>query len=41
LGTAYALEGNAAKARQAWETAVSLEPTNRFALDHLRMLDAR
>jgi tetratricopeptide (TPR) repeat protein len=41
LGTAYALEGNAAHARQAWETAVSLEPTNRFALEHLRALKAK
>jgi tetratricopeptide (TPR) repeat protein len=41
LGTAYALEGNAAKARQAWTTALRLEPTNRFALDHLRTLNAK
>ena len=41
LGTAYALEGNAAKARQAWASALRLEPTNRFVLDHLRMLNAK
>jgi tetratricopeptide (TPR) repeat protein len=36
LGPAYSLEGNAAKAREAWETALRLEPTNRFVLDRLR-----
>jgi protein O-mannosyl-transferase len=41
LGTAYALEGNAAKARQAWTTALRLDPTNRFALEHLRSLNAK
>jgi hypothetical protein len=41
LGTAYALEGNAAKAREAWTNALRIEPTNRFALDHLRMLNAK
>jgi len=41
LGTAYALEGNEAKARQAWTTALRLQPTNRFALEHLRALNAK
>jgi protein O-mannosyl-transferase len=41
LGTAYALEGNAAKAREAWTTALRVEPTNRFALDRLRALKAK
>jgi tetratricopeptide (TPR) repeat protein len=41
LGTAYALENNAAKARQAWETALRLEPTNRLASEHLRALKAK
>jgi protein O-mannosyl-transferase len=41
LGTAYALGGNAAKARQAWTNALRLEPTNRFVIDHLRMLNAK
>jgi hypothetical protein len=38
LGTAYALAGNAEKAREAWTNALRLEPTNRFVLDRLRML---
>jgi protein O-mannosyl-transferase len=41
LGTACALEGNAAKAREAWSTALRLEPGNRFALDHLRALNGK
>jgi hypothetical protein len=41
LGTAYALEKNSAKARQAWETALRLEPTNRLASEHLRALNAK
>jgi tetratricopeptide (TPR) repeat protein len=41
LGTAYALEGNSAKARQAWATALRLQPTNRFALEHLRALNGK
>jgi tetratricopeptide (TPR) repeat protein len=41
LGTAYAMEGNAPKAREAWETALRLEPTNRFALDRLRALNKK
>jgi tetratricopeptide (TPR) repeat protein len=41
LGTAYALENNSAKARQAWETALRLEPTNRLASEHLRALNAK
>jgi tetratricopeptide (TPR) repeat protein len=41
LGTAYALAGDAAKARQAWTNALRLDPTNRFALDHLRTLNAK
>jgi tetratricopeptide (TPR) repeat protein len=41
LGSAYALENNPAKARQAWETALRLEPTNRLALEHLRALNAK
>jgi protein O-mannosyl-transferase len=39
LGSAYALEHEAAKARQAWETALRLEPTNRLAQEHLRALN--
>jgi len=41
LGTAYALEHNTAKARQAWETALRLEPTNRFVQENLRALHAK
>jgi tetratricopeptide (TPR) repeat protein len=41
LGTAYALEKNPAKAREAWETALRLEPTNRLAAEHLRALNAK
>jgi protein O-mannosyl-transferase len=41
LGTAYALEGNATEARHAWSNALRLEPTNRFALEHLRALNAK
>ncbi len=38
LGSAYALENNATKAREAWEKALRLEPTNRLALEHLHAL---
>jgi tetratricopeptide (TPR) repeat protein len=41
LGSAYALENNLAKARQAWETALRLEPANRLASEHLRALNAK
>jgi tetratricopeptide (TPR) repeat protein len=41
LGSAYALENEPAKARQAWETALRLEPTNRLALEHLGALKAK
>jgi tetratricopeptide (TPR) repeat protein len=41
LGCAYALEKNAAKARQAWERALRLEPTNRLALENLRILNSK
>jgi tetratricopeptide (TPR) repeat protein len=41
LGSAYALEHKAAQARQAWETALRLEPTNRLASEHLRALNAK
>jgi tetratricopeptide (TPR) repeat protein len=41
LGSAYALEKMNDKARQAWETALRLEPTNRLAQEHLRALDAK
>ena len=41
LGSAYALETNTAKARQAWEMALRLEPTNRLAAEHLRALNAK
>jgi tetratricopeptide (TPR) repeat protein len=40
LGSAYAIEHEAAKARQAWETALRLEPTNRLAAERLRALPA-
>jgi tetratricopeptide (TPR) repeat protein len=41
LGTACALGGDAAKAREAWETVLRLEPTNRFASEHIRALNAK
>jgi tetratricopeptide (TPR) repeat protein len=41
LGSAYALENKAAEARQAWETALRLEPTNRLASEHLRALNEK
>jgi hypothetical protein len=41
LGTAYTLDRDPAKARQAWETALRLEPTNKFALEHTRPLKAK
>jgi protein O-mannosyl-transferase len=38
LGMAYTMAGNASKAREAWTNVLRIEPTNRFALDRLRML---
>jgi hypothetical protein len=35
---AYTLAGNTSKAREAWTNVLRLEPTNRFALDHLNRL---
>jgi protein O-mannosyl-transferase len=41
LGSAYALEKQADKARQAWETALRLDPTNKLTQEHLRALNAK
>jgi Flp pilus assembly protein TadD len=41
LGSAYALEHNTNQAREAWERALRLEPTNRLASEHLHALDAK
>lgn len=41
LGSAYALEHNTTQAREAWQTALRLEPTNRLASEHLRALHAK
>ncbi len=39
LGSAYFVEKNFTGARQAWGTALLLEPTNKMAQEHLRALD--
>lgn len=41
LGSAYSAEHNAARAREAWETARRLDPTNRLVLERLNALKAR
>jgi len=41
LGSAYAMEHNKAQARQAWRTALRLDPANRLALDRLAALNEK
>ena len=41
LGSAYALQHHAAQARQAWKTALRLDPTNRLILERLAALNEK
>ncbi len=41
LGSAYAHEHRTVNARQAWETALHLDPSNRLVRERLRALDAK